>query len=91
MVVPTFKVSRNERFIDHSSESSYTSGATTMTSLQYTTVGSMSPVGPGIEGEVSRQLLGLTLENSPAGSADSFSSEANTYHNKGAMEFLKLV
>ena len=51
----------------------------------------MSHVGPTIEGELTVQLLSLTLDNEQNKSCDSFSSEPETLYNKGAVDFMLLV
>ena len=51
----------------------------------------MSPLDPNHEGDLSRSILQLRLSNSANASEDSFSSSADTEHNKGALAFLNLL
>ena len=52
---------------------------------------SFSQVAASIEGEVSRQILCLPLDSNAASSDDSFASDPQTHHNRGAIAFLDLV
>ena len=49
-----------------------------------------SYIGKSPEGDLSRRLLSLTIERRSE-SDDSFSSRPDTLHNKGALDFLKLL
>ena len=51
----------------------------------------MSHVGPTIEGELTVNLLSLTLDNEQNKSCDSFSSEPDPLYNKGAVDLMLLV
>ena len=62
-----------------------------MVSVISPTVSSMSNVGSQIEGDVSKQLLSLTIGDGPNATSDSFSSAPEISFNKGASAFMELI
>ena len=51
----------------------------------------MSPINCSLENEVVGQILSLTIDEAHDKTQDSFSSQPDTAHNKGALAFLTLV